>query len=445
MKSDVKHDIYFISLGCPKNLVDSEHMLGYLNQGGYRCTDSIERASICIINTCGFIQEAVEESIDTILEAAELKSQGSLEKLVVTGCMVQRYGYKLRREIPEVDAWLGTNEFARILDIVDTDGSEDKSPFFISRPLYLADHTAPRLLSTPFYTAYIKIAEGCSHRCSFCTIPAIRGPFRSRSIESVETEAASLVEHGVREINLVAQDTAMYGRDQGFSLEDLLERLVTINGLDWIRILYCYPDGVSERLLDMMDSEEKICPYLDIPLQHINRDILVSMRRPPVSETPWELVNRIRKHRRKISLRTSLMVGFPGETKDAFNELYSFVNDARFDHLGVFVFSKEEGTAAARMKNHVNPEVAIQRKDMILSLQAKISEEINRELIGKVQPVLIEGQSEETDLLLKGRSVSMAPDVDGQVLINKGEAVYGKIMPVLIKNAYSYDLIGEIR
>ncbi len=440
-----KQDIFFISLGCPKNLVDSEHMLGYLNQAGYRCTDNIEDASVCIINTCGFIREAVEESIDTILEAVKFKINGSLEKLIVTGCMVQRYGYKLRREMPEVDAWLGTNEFIRILDVMEFDISEDKVPFFISRPLYLADHSTPRLLSTPFYTAYIKIAEGCSHRCSFCTIPAMRGPFRSRSVESVEAEAINLVEHGVREINLVAQDTTMYGRDQNFSIEDLLERLVTIRDLNWIRILYCYPDGVSERLLDIMDSEEKICPYLDIPLQHVNRDILVNMRRPPVSETPWELVNRIRGHRRKISLRTSLMVGFPGETESAFNELYSFVKDARFDHLGVFVFSREEGTSAGRIRNDVSPEMAIRRKEEIMSLQAKISEEINRELIGQVVPVLIEGQSEETDLLLKGRSAFMAPDIDGQILINKGEGVYGKIMPVLIKEAYSYDLIGEIK
>ncbi len=438
--------IFFISLGCAKNLVDSEHMLGLLKAKGFELAENIDEAGIAVINTCAFIQSAVEEAIDTILQTAGLKKQGRLKRLVVTGCFVQRYGYKLAREIPEVDGWLGTGEIHRIADVILTRKPGASGPFFISRPTYLADHSVPRLQTTPFFSAYLRIAEGCSHRCSYCIIPGLRGPFRSRSMDSLIIEAAGMVGRGVKEINVIGQDITMYGRDlnEAVCLEDMIEELVAIKGIHWIRLLYCHPNGISDRLLELMDSEENLCPYLDLPHQHVSEKILKTMGRDPGGESPWELIERIRSRKRRISLRTTLMVGFPGETDKMFDELCDFVKTARFDHLGVFAFSPEKGTPAARLKPTVERKVAEQRQAEIMSLQALISEEENQKIVGQTVSVLIEGPSPETDLLLKGRTATMAPDVDAQVLINKGEGIVGKIMPVRISEAYSYDLVGEI-
>jgi len=421
-------------LGCAKNLVDSENMLGLL-----------EEAEIAIVNTCGFIQPAVEESIDTILEVAAHKKKGKLGKLFVAGCFVQRYGYQLRKEIPEVDGWFGTGELLKIVDILGEEFRPSPS-FFISRPTFLADHTVPRIRTTPFYSAYLKIAEGCSHRCSYCTIPRLRGPFRSRGLASLLIEAENMVENGVKEINLIAQDTTMYGKDLGESicLEDLLERLVQISGIEWIRILYGHPFRISDRLLELMDRGKTICPYLDLPLQHVNVKILDAMGRGYKGENPLQLIERIRSGRRHVSLRTTVMVGFPGETDEIFDELYHFVEIAQFDCLGAFIFSPERGTPAARLKGIVERDVARKRLEAIMELQAEISLKKNRRMIGRVEPVLIEGVSPETDLLLRGRTATMAPDVDSQVLINRGQGNVGEIVPVLIKEAHPYDLIGEI-
>jgi ribosomal protein S12 methylthiotransferase len=438
--------IFLISLGCAKNFVDSEHMLGVLRADGFEPTPEIEQAEIAVINTCAFVRAAVEETIDTILETAELKRRGRLKKIVVAGCLVQRYGYKLKREIPEVDGWLGTGEIHRVADILNNGNRGHSTPFFIGRPTFLADHCDPKIQATPFYTAYLKIAEGCSHRCSFCIIPSLRGPFRSRSIDSLVIEAEKMVAGGVKEINLIAQDTTAYGSDLAgdVDLEDLLERLTAIKGIRWIRLLYCHPDGVTDRLLDIMDAEETVCPYLDIPLQHVNRDILKHMGRCPAKESPLDLIKRIRSRRRRISLRTTLMVGFPGETEQMFDELYDFVKMVRFDHVGVFVYSMEPGTAAARFSPTVEREEAVHRRDKIMSLQTGISRKINERMVDQTVPVLIEGLSSETDLLLEGRTATMAPEVDGRVLINKGEGAEDEIVPVLIKEAHSYDLVGEI-
>lgn len=443
-KNDNK--IFFISLGCAKNLVDSEHMLGLLVSKGYQLVPDINEAGIVVINTCAFIQDSVEESIAAIFEMVELKNLGKLRRLVVAGCFVQRYGYKLRKEIPEVDGWLGTGDVYRIADIIMDDHPAAPVPFYISRPVYLADHSVPRVRTTPFYSAYLRIAEGCSHRCTYCIIPGLRGPLRSRSVESLITEAEEMVDSGVKEINLIAQDTTAYGKDldRRVCLEDLLERLVTIKGIHWIRLLYCHPEGISDRLLELMGSEKTICSYLDLPFQHVNEKILNAMGRTPGSETPWELLERVRSGKRRLSLRTTLMVGFPGESDKMFDELYDFVKTARFEHLGVFIFSPEKGTPAARLGKNVEREVAAKRQADIVALQSEISSELNQQLIGRSIPVLIEGPSPETDLLLKGRTATMAPDVDTQVLINKGEGVIGEIMPVLITEAYSYDLVGEI-
>ena len=437
--------VFLISLGCAKNLVDSENILGILKEKGFLFASSLEDADIAIINTCGFIQPAVDECVETILEVIDKKKHGKPEKVIVAGCFVQRYGYKLRREIPEVDGWLGTGEIDKVTELLEEE-AYCLAPFLIKKPTFLADHTTPRIQTTPFYSAFLKIAEGCSHNCSFCCIPALRGPLRSRGIDSLVIEAEGLAATGVKEINLIAQDTTMYGRDLAgdVRLEDLLERLLSVEGLHWIRIMYSHPFGISDRLLGLMEKEEAICPYLDLPLQHVNEDILRLMGRSNNRENPIQLMERIRSIKRRICVRTTLMVGFPGETDDAFRQLYGFVEMAGFDHLGTFIYSPERGTAAARLNGVPDREIAEERLDAIMTLQAEISRKRNRQLINQITPVLIEGHSFETDLLLRGRISTMAPDVDGQVLINKGVGMVGEITPVLIKEAHAYDLVGEI-
>lgn len=441
-----KDTVFLISLGCAKNLVDSEHMLGMLRTGGFEPVSYIEDAGIAVINTCGFIQSAVKEAVDTILEVVNIKKNGRLNKLIVAGCLVQRYGYKLRKEIPEVDGWLGTGEIYRILEVINETKQDSQTPFYIGRPEYLADHSAPRLQTTPFYTAYLRIAEGCSHKCSYCIIPSLRGPFRSRSMESLITEAKEMADRGVKEINVIAQDTTWYGSDlkEAITLEDLLEDLVAVDGLKWVRLLYCHPDMISDRLLALMESEERICPYIDLPLQHVNKDILKAMRRNTTGESPYHLIERIRSKRRKISLRTTFMVGFPGETPEAFRELCDFVKAVEFDHLGTFIYSSEKGTRAALLSPEVKKDIAKRRLNKIMKLQEGIAKKLNQRMTGKTLPVLIEGFSPETDLLLKGRTSAMAPDIDGQVLINKGNGIEGEIMNVMITEAHAYDLVGEL-
>jgi len=437
--------VFLVSLGCAKNLVDSEHILGLIREEGYDITDDPSGAEIAIVNTCAFIRPAVEETIDTILDLANLKEKGHLRRLLVVGCFVQRYGRKLLREIPEVDGWLGTGQIHRTPDLLRSHG--DNSPvILLDRPHFLADHRVPRLRATPFYSAYLKIAEGCSHRCSYCIIPSLRGPFRSRTVDSLFIEAENMIEQGVREINLVAQDTSWYGHDLDppSTLEDLLERLLTISGLKWLRILYAHPHHLTERLLGLLDSEKVLCPYLDLPIQHVNPDILRAMGRPLESESIPELMERIRGRSRKIALRTTVMVGFPGESEEQFRALCDFIREAKFDRLGVFSFSPEKGTPAARLKDGIPREVVESRIEVVMEIQAENSRELNNQLVGKTVPVLVEGLHPETDLLLNGRTATMAPDVDGQVLINKGTAAVGEIVPVRISEAHTYDLVGGI-
>jgi len=439
-------NVFLINLGCAKNLVDSEHILGLINQEeGFDITGDPAGADIAIVNTCAFIRPAVEESIDTILELASLKKQGHLKRLLVVGCLVQRYGKKLLREIPEVDGWLGTSQINRIREVLGPEPA-NRPILLISRPDFLADHTAPRVQTTPFYSAYLKIAEGCSHRCSYCLIPALRGRFRSRAVNSLFIEAREMVDRGVKEINLVAQDTTLYGHDLDppCTLEGLLEKLLTISGLKWLRILYAHPYHVTERLLDLVDSEEALCPYLDVPIQHVNPDVLRAMGRPLHSESIPQLIERIRHRSRKITLRTTVMIGFPGETQEQFRELCRFVTETKFDRVGVFAFSPEKGTPAARLKNCIPQEVMESRIKEIMEIQADNSRKLNKALVGKIVPVIVEGLSPETDLLLTGRTARMAPDVDGQVLINEGTAMVGEIVPVHITEAHTYDLVGGI-
>lgn len=439
--------VFFVSLGCAKNLVDSEHMMGVLSQGGYAISTDISDSSIAVINTCGFIEPAVEESIDTILEVARRRVQHGIRRIVVAGCLVQRYGYKLQREIPEVDCWIGTSHFSSILDAVEGKEGAGRKGFLIGEPKGRGFCDLPRLRATPFYTAYLKIAEGCSHRCTYCTIPAIRGPLRSRGIEELVSEAQRLRDAGVREINLIAQDTTDYGKDlrERPCLEDLLEALLEVQDIPWIRVLYSNPAGITERLLRIMEAQERICPYLDIPIQHINSEILAAMGRPYGRDDLLDLIQRIRAVRRPISLRTTVMVGFPGETRKMYRELVDFIRGVRFEHLGAFSYSPERGTASERMPSRVSKAATRRRLMDVMSLQREISLEMNRGLVGKVLKVLLEGTSDETDLLLKGRTASMAPDVDTHVLINKGSGNLGEFVDVLITEAHPYQLIGEIK
>jgi ribosomal protein S12 methylthiotransferase len=437
--------LFLISLGCAKNRVDSEHMLGILNGEGYKVVPRIEEAGTVVINTCGFLQEASQEAIDTILDVAGFKETGTLKRLVVAGCFVQRYGYKLRKEMPEVDGWLGTGEFHRIADVLDG-LDEPPVPMLISRPSFSADHGLPKVQTTPFYTAYLRIAEGCANRCAYCMIPKLRGPFRSRSMDALLAEAREMAGHGVKEINLIAQDTSLYGKDiYGESrILDLLAGISTISGIRWIRLMYFHPNRLTEGILDFMDENEAVVPYLDLPFQHSNPGLLEAMQRNPGENTPWHVMKMIRNRKNRIHVRTSLMVGFPGETEDMFDEMCDFVKMARFDHLGVFIFSPEKGTVAARLPDQVDAETARERQGRLMALQAGISRKINQEKVGQTLPVLVEGESPETDLLLTGRTATMAPDVDGRVLINEGDGVVGDILPVLITEAHEYDLVGGI-
>lgn len=440
-----KEKVCLISLGCAKNLVDSENILGLLKERGHPLVSDPDDAECVVINTCGFVQAAVEESIDTILDICARKKKGVLKRVYGVGCFVQRYGYKLLKEIPEVDGWLGTGEIHRIGDLLEGKGA-GPIPFHLSRPTFLADHNTPRVQTTPFYTAYLKIGEGCSHRCSYCLIPGLTGPFRSRGMKSLVLEAQGMADRGVKEVNLVAQDTTSFGEDLDghVRLEDLIEALLKITGLRWIRVLYSHPFRITDRLLSLLYREEALCPYLDIPFQHVHPGVLKAMGRNPGGQDPYTLLERIRSGTRRLTLRTTLMVGFPGETEKAFEELHEFVARAAFDHLGAFVFSPERGTPAARLKNAVPREEAERRRHAVMSLQAEISRKKNQEMVNRTIPVLVEGLSPETDLLLKGRTAGMAPDVDGQVLINRGEAGIGDIVPVLIRDAHPYDLVGEI-
>jgi len=433
--------LYAVSLGCPKNLVDTEYILGLLHRDGYRVANVVEEADLAIVNTCAFIEEAVKESIDTILELADLRRQGRISKLAVAGCLVQRYGYKLARYIPEVDVWFGTGEVENVVEYL----KGVRGRVYLSRPSGLPGPNVPRLRCSPFYTAYLRIAEGCSHHCSYCLIPKLRGPYRSRPMQTIVFEAEQLAQQGVKELNIIAQDITAYGSDLEikWGLEKLLERLARLDGIEWIRLLYGHPLGLSHRLLQIIDEVDKVCPYLDIPLQHVNQKILASMGRAG-QETARELVERIRRCRREIAIRTSLIVGFPGEGHNEFKELKEFVRWAELDHVGVFTYSKEKGTRAERLNGAPTKAVANERRKEIMELQAQICLKKNRARVGALVPVLIEGVSDETDLLLKGRTQWMAPEVDGQALINRGHGLEGEIMKVKITDAHPYDLVGEI-
>ena len=435
----------FISLGCAKNLVDTEVMLGILKEHGIELTTDPADADILLVNTCAFIQSAKEESITTVLDMADYKESGRCRSLIVAGCLGQRYQQELLDELPEVDAILGVGAWNRVMEAVEEtlkgrrlviNGSED----------IIYDAKTPRIATTPEYTAYVKIAEGCNNHCAFCAIPLIRGAYRSRKVEDICEEARRLAERGVKEINLIAQDTTNYGHDLYGkpSLARLLKELARIEELRWIRVLYCYPKFFTEELLETIAVEPKICKYVDLPLQHAHDAVLKRMRRPDTRADTEALLRRIRERIPEVSIRTTFLVGFPGETEEEFRALRDFLVEQRFDKVGIFTYSREEGTPAYDMPDQVPEEVMQERYHELMSLQSRISEERNRELEGKELDVLIEGRDEEQEHISGGRSYREAPEVDGQVYVEgDSDSKPGDLVRVKVLQGFTYDVVGE--
>ncbi|HEY3127985.1 MAG TPA: 30S ribosomal protein S12 methylthiotransferase RimO [Acidobacteriota bacterium] len=435
----------FISLGCPKNLVDSEVMLGLLGQNGFEITSQESEADILVVNTCSFIDAAQRESVDAILEASRWKEEGKCKKLIVAGCLVERYRDEIRREIPEVDAVIGTNQISQIVDLC---GQPAYAPALPETP-FLYDDTTPRILTTKKHYAYMKVAEGCDHPCTFCIIPQLRGKFRSRKPDSVLREARQLAEQGVKEINLIGQDTTMYGRDlePRTTLAVLLRQLNEVEGIEWIRFLYCYPHSTTDELLEAVAGLSKVCKYFDIPFQHASGRILKRMKRGGDAEFLLRIVEKIRRYIPEVTLRSTMIVGFPGETDNDFEELMQFVEAAQLDRMGAFLYSDEDTSTAFRLEEKVPRSVARKRRDRLMRLQRKISLQKNRLWVGKRTRALLDGPSGETDFLWQARTDGQAPDIDGCVLINDGpENAFhpGNLATVEITEAHPYDLVGRI-
>lgn len=438
--------VYILSLGCPKNLVDSEVMSALLSRSGWSVTDRPDRAGAIVVNTCAFILPAKEESVEEILRMAAWKKKGRCRRLVVTGCLPQRYGAELARELPEVDLFLGTGDFPGILAHLERlgEGPRRAPAVHVGTPLYLMDASVPRRVSTAFY-GYLKIAEGCSNRCSYCIIPSIRGPFRSRPLDDLVAEADRLAAEGTREIILIAQDTTAWGRDlRGRpTLNGLLKRLCTIEGPRWIRLLYAYPKNITDELLATMAAEDKLCRYLDIPVQHIDDKVLKAMNRKGTSAFLRKKIDEIRRAVPGIALRTSLIVGYPGETEDAFERLLRFVEEARFESLGVFTYSPEEGTKAAEMPGQVPEQEKRRRQALVMEAQAAIADEIGLSRIGAVEDVLIEGRTGRKDFPWRGRTRFQAPEIDGITYVRGAALAPGGIVRCRITDAALYDLYAE--
>jgi ribosomal protein S12 methylthiotransferase len=433
--------LYLLSLGCPKNRVDSEVMLGSLLDEGYRLVDEPKDAEVILINSCAFIGEAKQESIDAILEHAQLKETGRCKALVVAGCLTQRYADVLQTELPEVDYFVGTSAYPRIASILK--GERDRA--VIPDPDYIADARTPRRNSMPRFTAYVKISEGCDNKCTFCIIPTLRGLQRSRPIADIVEEAHRLVAEGAVELNLVAQDLTAYGHDLPGrpKLHELLKALEEVPAR-WIRLHYAYPRDFPEPLIEALARQPNLARYLDMPLQHIAEPVLRRMKRGRDAAWVRKLVSRIRERVPDLTFRTSFIVGFPGETEEQFEELCDFVAEMRFDKVGVFQFSREEGTDSYALDGQLPQRVKAQRQKKLLGIQRKISKAHQAALIGKTLDVLVEGVSDETDLLLEGRWQGQAPEIDGKVYINRGEARAGEIVRVQVEEAGDYDLVGGI-
>jgi ribosomal protein S12 methylthiotransferase len=445
--------IGFISLGCPKNLVDSEVMMGQLKQNGYEITADATEADTVVVNTCGFIESAKRESIDAILEAASLKTGGKATRVIVAGCLVERYRDELKAEMPEVDAFIGTSQINDILSVCDPNTNTRSLPVI---PLgnqsatYLYDESTPRVLATPSHYAFIKIAEGCDRPCAFCFIPQMRGHFRSRRFGSIVAEAQQLAEEGVKELILVAQDSSRYGEDLGKqdALAHLLRELSHTERIEWVRVMYTYPTHISDGFLDVLAEEPKAVKYLDMPLQHASQNVLRLMKRGGNRASLERLIERVRKRVPGIAVRTTFIVGFPGETDADFAELLAFVKHVEFDRVGVFTYSDEEGTPAYDLPNKVDPKIAKQRRSRLMKEQSKISRRKNQKRVGETVQVLFEGESKESELLWQGRLETQAPDIDGCVLISDAPEGFtpepGELVNVLIAEGHEYDLVGRI-
>ena len=439
----------FISLGCPKNLVDSEVMMGILARHGYELTPRPEDADVLVVNTCSFIEPAQQESVNTILEMAEYKRTGRARRLVVAGCLVERFGAQIREQIPEVDALVGTGDIERILDA--TEGGLRE--LAAAPPEFLYHDLSPRILTTPHQYAYIKINEGCDHPCTFCIIPELRGRFRSRRFESVVREAERLAERGAREVILIGQDTTAYGEDLGIrdGLPLLLERLAGIEDLAWVRFLYCYPNRITPRLLDTIAAHERLVKYLDVPLQHASQRVLARMKRGGSADALLRLVERIRAAIPGVWLRTSFITGFPGETEADFRELCDFVRAAEFDWLGVFAYSDDETAESHALDGKVDPETIASRRDRLMSLQRRISRRRLARRVGKTFAAVLEGPSKDSEFVWQARLEGMAPEIDGRIYLTEIDApeaqlesLVGRMARVEITEANDYDLIGRV-
>lgn len=438
----------FVSLGCPKNLVDSEVMMGILARDGYELTPRADDAEVLVVNTCSFIESAQKESIDTILEMAEHKKFGAAKKLIVAGCLVERFRDQILEQVPEVDAVVGTGEIERIIEAVEG----DLRVLPAQPPAFLYHDLTPRILTTPRHQAYIKIAEGCDHPCTFCIIPQLRGTFRSRRFESVVREAENLAAAGTREITLIGQDTTSYGEDLGLrdGLARLLEKLGGVENLLWVRFLYAYPNRVTEKLLDTLAAHSRLAKYIDMPLQHASRNVLARMKRGSHGDAFLKLLERMRSKIPGVALRTSFIVGFPGETNDDFEELYQFVAAAKLDWMGVFQYSDVDNAASFALDGKLDAETIAGRHNRLMALQKKISREKLKPLKGTVATALVEGPSKDNPLVWEARLQSMAPDIDGKVYLTdielpNGEiAAAGDVTKVAIVKTDAYDLIGRV-
>ena len=435
-----------VSLGCSKNLVDSEYLIGMLvNSNKFEITNLLEEAEVIIINTCGFIGDAKEESIQNILEISEYKKSGNLKKLIVAGCLAQRYSDEIIKEMPEVDGVIGTGEIDKILELVD-EIFQEKKVTKVEKLDFLGNSKTPRILTTNPHTAYLKIAEGCNRRCTYCIIPQLRGELRSRKIEDIVEEATLLAKAGVKEINLLAQEITEYGLDLYLkkALPDLLRELVKVEGIKWIRCYYMFPNSLTEEMIEVIKNEDKICNYFDVPIQHISSNILKNMKRANSGEQIKEILKKIRKEIPDSTIRTTVIVGFPGATEEALQELNAFIKHSNFTYVRIFKYSQEEDTVAYSLPNQVSEEIKEKRWVELTNLQSNLVEMRNRSLIGTELEVMIDSISDESDYMLEGRTQGQALEIDGKVLTNDGTAQPGDIVKVLVEQNFDYDFLGPI-
>lgn len=437
---------HLISLGCAKNLVDSEVVLGVMNEAGHTMVQEEVEADILLLNTCGFIQPAVEEAVDEILHLSEIKEQHPDKKIIVLGCLVQRYKEQLIDSLPEVDLFVGTEGVPSVGYFVGKLIAGELTEKIITPATYLMDATVPRVQSTPFFRAWVKITEGCDNHCSYCMIPSIRGNLRSRQLSDLVDEVKALEAKGVKEISLIAQDLTAYGDDldDATTIVALLKALLAETTIPWIRLLYLYPSGIEDDLLQLIADNPRIVRYLDIPFQHVNDRVLKDMNRPYGRADVAALINKIRSYVPDVAIRTTFLLGFPGETEQEFSEVEDFIKEYKIDHVGVFPYCNEEGAPSEKFADQCSEELKESRCARLLEQQQEISTEIHKKYIGTVQQVLVEGVSAETELLLEGRTQFQAPDVDGVVYINEGEVAAGDIVSVLISESQHYDLVGGV-